>query len=84
MKITKTGIDLEEKEKANENCLTCPCCGRTRAYDYMIGGFTNYATKETKRIKSEDPTKIILVDYYKCRECGAEWQSEPYSGGQYL
>ena len=50
----------------------------------MIGGFTNYATKETKRIKSEDPTKIILVDYYKCRECGAEWQSEPYSGGQYL
>ena len=85
MKIIKTGIDLEEREKANEWCRFCPCCGCMKSYPFeTAGGIKHTVSKEIKRDEGDDTSKIILIDCYECPDCGAEWQSEPYSGGQYL
>lgn len=31
----------------------------------------------------DDEISCTQLDYYECPDCGAEWRSEPYSGGQY-
>ena len=84
MKITKIGINLEEREKANEGCNVCPCCGCSKTYNYASGKYINCITKETKRVKSENPFKIMLIDCYECPVCGAKWESGLYSGGTYI
>lgn len=86
MKIVKTakkhkGYNLQ-KQKANEGCMICPCCGETKTVDYYInkgkgikgisGGI--YSTQTSGLFN----TKVLRVDHYVCNTCGAEWESEPY------
>lgn len=72
MKITRTNEDAMRicaiREKANEGCRVCPCCN--------TGFYTSYVywTKNTL-------FHTYRADCYRCRECGAEWQSDWYKVG---
>ena len=77
MKIIKTKEQADalklNKEKANEGCDRCPCCGRKCGLNGLrlpmsnktwYGGFLK--------------TRHYQIDTYICSSCGAEWESEPY------
>ncbi len=74
MKITKTNKEVsnyqQEKAKANAGCDVCPCCGTTNIQPYMLP----IHVVEERFWKS----RAYTVDCYKCDNCGAEWQSDPY------
>lgn len=74
MKIIRTAEDVRAKsdarEKANEGCGVCPCCGNAverPRYNYL-------QVMPTGRFR----TATMQIDNYSCPECGAEWESEPY------
>lgn len=87
MKITKMGVDLEiiaqmkEAERiAKLGCDKCPCCGEDKTFDYYWEhGVHNKGIKSTgaSREKRKDK-KLYEVEHYKCKNCEAEWESEPY------
>ena len=77
MKIIKTKEQADalklNKEKANEGCDRCPCCGRKCSLNGLrlpmsnktwYGGFFK--------------TRHYQIDVYTCSSCGAVWESEPY------
>lgn len=76
MKIIKTKEQADalklNKEKANEGCDRCPCCGRECGLNGLrfpisktwYGGFFK--------------TRHYQIDTYTCISCGAVWESEPY------
>ena len=86
MKITKHADRVkylkEVKEKANEGCNVCPCCGETRtfweccktpgksqgvSYGYCVTWVTLFPR-----------CKAWRKDCYSCDTCGAEWESDKY------
>ena len=76
MRIIRTPEDKEkeriEREKANEGCDVCPCCGKIdKIYVSIDDG--NKCNCCKCNIES-----IGKVDSYICYHCGAEWESEVY------
>ena len=73
MKITKTASKAAEykrnQEIANAGCDVCPCCGETKSV---------MPTAQISWLKGFLRMKHMRCDYYICRKCGAEWESEPY------
>lgn len=88
MKVTKTRAQAEaeaaERAKANEGCNICPECGEDwhskelymeappRCDEGIELSYTRtYVSMERGR-------RYWAVDCYRCKTCGAEWESEPY------
>ena len=94
MKITKLPYTQDEKKiaksKALEGCNVCPCCGETKRYHFsqlVIKSIQNNTPIKYEGIEYLGEHthgsifsifKRLVVSYYKCRTCGAEWESEPY------
>ena len=86
MKITKTRAQAQEeaaeRAKANEGCDICPECGETWPAAEL------YMEAPPRRNQGiEGPSQRTFprmargywgVDCYRCKTCGAEWESEPY------
>lgn len=76
MKIIKTKEQVDalrlNKEKANEGCDRCPCCGKK----YGLNGLLLPMSKTwcTGFFK----TRHYKIDTYICSSCGAVWESDPY------
>lgn len=69
MKITKTADRVSfrrlTEKKANIGCNKCPCCGEPY--------------KGIPPIKTwYEKGRHIKIKCYRCRWCGAEWESTPY------
>lgn len=77
MKIIKTKEQADalklNKEKANEGCDICPCCGRKNSLNGLIVPMWN-KTWYAGFLK----TRHYQIDVYICSSCGAVWESEPY------
>ena len=75
MKIIKTKEQADalklNKEKANEGCDRCPCCGKAY-YGFTVSKLCK--TWCTGFFK----TRHYKIDVYTCSSCGAVWESEPY------
>ena len=76
MKIIKTKEQVDtlklNKEKANEGCDTCPCCGIKDGLNGLI--LSMCKTWYAGFLK----TRHYQIDVYTCSSCGAVWESEPY------
>lgn len=84
MKITRTPRDIEEKElerqKANEGCDICPCCGEDKSWDFSLEkGETGIYHSTDTRLKGGFFSRYYTVDMYECSKCGTKWESEPYN-----
>lgn len=75
MKIIRTKEQADalklSKEKANEGCDRCPCCGKAY-YGFVVSKL--YNTRWGDFLK----TRHYKIDVYTCSSCGAIWKSEPY------
>ena len=86
MKITRTNKDdmrsTIRREKANQGCDICPCCGESKTYfDYLEEHVEGKGIIDDSRkvfTKGLFKKKIMQIDCYTCHSCGAEWQSDPY------
>lgn len=86
MKVTKTADNankkIQDKEKANDGCNVCPCCGENkgRFYYFKKGYNTKGIISGCCRTWAEGFFKLrnYQVDCYKCYTCGAEWESDKY------
>ena len=88
MKVTKTAeqaIVLENQRKAaNRGCNVCPCCHETMSSSEAIlaghgvsrgiSSITSYRKSDRGLFSSEYKS----IDLYRCRRCGAEWESDLY------
>lgn len=74
MTITKTKEEIDRKrqirEKANEGCDRCPCCG---SWDV-----SNYDLREILIHRALFRFDTYYIDCFRCDHCGAEWEGEPY------
>lgn len=72
MKITKTLSQVNNnaynESVANIGCENCPECGTK---------FTGILLEKTYA-GGLFATKSYRIDCYHCRNCGCEWESEPY------
>lgn len=94
MKITKLPYAQDEKKiaknKALEGCNVCPYCGENKRYHFsqlVINSIQNNTKINYEGIEYLGEYtygsmfamfKRLVVSRYKCRTCGAEWESEPY------
>mgnify|MGYP002623915622 CR=1 FL=1 len=89
MKITKLPNVLDPslmiQKKMREKFAVCPFCGESRRKD-LYGKFgvelINYVPSKGYygRAKGDwfGPKHLYHIDCYRCRTCGAEWESDPY------
>lgn len=74
MKIIVHSKDVKAKnlayEKAIEGCDKCPECGVKLKLLYIPT--CHYKTKGLFK------TVVYQINHYKCKECGCEWESEPF------
>lgn len=72
MKITKTNARAAQlrtqKEIATLGCETCPCCGAPHEGIAVVRSWAKGFFK----------MKNYEVQCYRCKECGAEWESDKY------
>lgn len=72
MTITKTGERVEflraQKERATAGCDICPHCGTQQ---------TGLFAQKTQ-VKGLIKIKYMRQDCHVCRNCGCEWESDPY------
>ena len=72
MIITKTGERVEilraQKERANAGCDVCPHCNTPH---------TGLMAQKTWA-KGLFRIKHMRQDCYSCRNCGCQWESDPY------
>lgn len=92
MKIVKTAsetpAEIMKREKANEGCSICPCCGEDMDSLEAIKGGHGLKRVITPRIvevskkegwfSQEYKLEYKLVKKYHCSKCGTEWESDPY------
>ena len=89
MKITKMGIDPEHIAKLRElekiaklDCDKCPCCGEAKSFDeYFDENIIDKGIIESsgrELIGKWNNRKLYETTYYRCKTCGAMWESEPY------
>lgn len=83
MKIIKTGVIETEKERANKGCNVCPHCGMKDIED-KSKDIASIFRKESRTYRRYSYNYQTVIDCYVCPKCGAEWESDPYSGGTYL
>ena len=88
MKITKTPEQIKReqaiRDKANEGCHVCPCCGESKTdieyamneHRYDKGISVSTAEEWEERFFN---LRVHKIDQYRCKTCGAEWESEPYN-----
>lgn len=73
MKIKVSSNEFNRKKQlekeATKGCDKCPECGKElEIYIPVCRQFTKGFFK----------TKCMQINYYRCRECGCEWESEPF------
>lgn len=76
MRIIKAPDSRKNKyrEIANKGCDICPYCNSTEEQINYLGEkpFTTTASNGLRFYKT------VFVAAYKCENCGAEWESDPY------
>lgn len=72
------------REKMHKKYMLCPFCGETKEYDLMYNGngismFT-HVNRKFKRLDKKIFSKrhYCIKDAFKCRTCGAEWETPYY------
>lgn len=87
MKITRTSSDENifrmNKAVANKGCNICPCCGQpVDTPSAMCKTWFGHKNPQGESLFTElfgrEPNHHYKVDCYKCWNCGAEWESDPY------
>ncbi len=87
MRIIKTSNEAnrlaQAKEAANKGCDKCPCCGEAKSWDrYMQEGISSKGilkgVGDRTWIAGLFHKRNMRCDGYKCKSCGAEWESDPY------
>lgn len=74
--MTKEEADDRQAKikKAKEGCDVCPCCGETKKYYQFSNPFCGIEERE----EYVSPFTFKKIAIYKCRTCGAKWQSDKY------
>lgn len=86
MKITRTSKEyktkIQLKEEALRGCDVCPCCGSKNVHRYdvdcLYGIKKNDGTISQLLFLIPKINKWYVVEKFLCKDCGAEWQSDPY------
>lgn len=86
MKITLTSEEYQTykaaREKANEGCRVCPCCKHGLYKPFNFKSLTESYSDSYPLAEMFFGTQTFLknyrIDLYRCDNCGAEWESEPY------
>lgn len=67
--VGKNDVEILKEQilKANKDCNICPVCGEKENIEYSHSYIENAGMGES-----------IHTDFYRCKSCFSEWESEMY------